>query len=52
MRIVVTSVYVDDQEKALSFYTDLPGFVKEEDVIMTVLDDTCGNLLQLAQRGP
>jgi catechol 2,3-dioxygenase-like lactoylglutathione lyase family enzyme len=34
MRIVLTSVYVDDQEKALSFYTDILGFVKKEDVPM------------------
>jgi catechol 2,3-dioxygenase-like lactoylglutathione lyase family enzyme len=32
MRIVVTSVLVDDQEKALRFYTDVLGFVKKEDV--------------------
>lgn len=32
MRIVVTSVYVDDQEKALTFYTDVLGFVKKKDV--------------------
>jgi catechol 2,3-dioxygenase-like lactoylglutathione lyase family enzyme len=32
MKIVVTSVYVDDQEKALTFYTDLLGFVKKNDI--------------------
>src|SRR5215204_1602189 len=32
MRIVVTSVLVDDQEKALRFYTDVLGFVKKTDV--------------------
>jgi catechol 2,3-dioxygenase-like lactoylglutathione lyase family enzyme len=32
MRIVVTSVYVDDQEKALKFYTDVLGFVKKKDI--------------------
>lgn len=32
MRIVLTSVYVDDQAKALTFYTDVLGFVKKEDV--------------------
>ena len=32
MRITVTSVLVDDQAKALAFYTDLLGFVKKEDV--------------------
>jgi catechol 2,3-dioxygenase-like lactoylglutathione lyase family enzyme len=34
MRIVVTSVLVDDQEKALRFYTDVLGFEKKEDVPM------------------
>jgi catechol 2,3-dioxygenase-like lactoylglutathione lyase family enzyme len=34
MRIVVTSVLVDDQEKALRFYTDVLGFVKKSDVPM------------------
>jgi catechol 2,3-dioxygenase-like lactoylglutathione lyase family enzyme len=32
MRIVVTSVLVDDQEKALRFYTDVLGFRKKADV--------------------
>jgi catechol 2,3-dioxygenase-like lactoylglutathione lyase family enzyme len=32
MRIVLTSVYVDDQAKALAFYTDVLGFVKKADV--------------------
>ena len=32
MRIVTTSVPVDDQEKALAFYTDVLGFVKKTDV--------------------
>ena len=31
MKIVVTSVLVDDQEKALRFYTDVLGFEKKED---------------------
>jgi catechol 2,3-dioxygenase-like lactoylglutathione lyase family enzyme len=34
MRIVVTSVLVDDQEKALRFYTDVLGFVKKDDISM------------------
>ena len=34
MRIVVTSVLVDDQEKALQFYTDVLGFVKKADIPM------------------
>ncbi len=32
MKIVITSVLVDDQEKALAFYTDVLGFVKKTDV--------------------
>jgi predicted enzyme related to lactoylglutathione lyase len=31
MKIKVTSVYVDDQEKALRFYTEVLGFVKKTD---------------------
>jgi predicted enzyme related to lactoylglutathione lyase len=32
VRIKVTSIYVDDQDKALRFYTDILGFVKKTDV--------------------
>jgi catechol 2,3-dioxygenase-like lactoylglutathione lyase family enzyme len=32
MRIYVTSVLVDDQQKALRFYTDVLGFVKKTDI--------------------
>ena len=32
MRIVVTSVLVDDQEKALRFYTDVLGFQTKHDI--------------------
>lgn len=32
MKVVLTSVYVDDQSKALAFYTDILGFVKKRDV--------------------
>ncbi|MGY1454058.1 VOC family protein [Streptomyces sp. SS8] len=32
MRIHLTSVFVDDQDKALRFYTDVLGFVKKHDV--------------------
>ena len=34
MRIVLTSVFVDDQEKALQFYTNVLGFVKKTEVPM------------------
>jgi predicted enzyme related to lactoylglutathione lyase len=32
MRIKLASVYVEDQEKALKFYTQILGFVKKADV--------------------
>ena len=32
MRIGVTSVFVDDQDKALRFYTEVLGFVKKDEV--------------------
>jgi predicted enzyme related to lactoylglutathione lyase len=32
MKIKLTSVFVDDQEKALRFYTEVLGFVKKQDV--------------------
>ncbi len=34
MRIVLTSVLVDDQEKALHFYRDILGFKPKEDIPM------------------
>ncbi|MFH8749563.1 VOC family protein [Streptomyces rimosus] len=34
MRIYITSVFVDDQEKALRFYTDVLGFRKKHDIPM------------------
>ena len=56
MKIKVISVYVDDQEKALYFYTVVLGFAKKTDVSigsyrwLTVVspDDTEGVELQLA----
>ena len=32
MRITLTSVLVDDQDRALRFYTEVLGFVKKHDV--------------------
>ena len=32
MKIVVTSVFVDDQAKALKFYTEVMGFVKKTEI--------------------
>jgi catechol 2,3-dioxygenase-like lactoylglutathione lyase family enzyme len=34
LKIVVTSVLVDNQEKALCFYTEMLGFAKKEDIPM------------------
>ncbi len=32
MKIRLTTIYVDDQDKALRFYTEVAGFVKKADV--------------------
>jgi len=56
MKIKLTSVYVDDQEKALRFYTEVLGFVKKADFTngpyrwLTVAspEDPDGTELQLA----
>jgi predicted enzyme related to lactoylglutathione lyase len=56
MRLKLTTVYVDDQDKALRFYTDVLGFVKKTDVSqgpfrwLTVVspEDPDGTELQLA----
>lgn len=32
MKIHLNSIYVDDQEKALRFYTEVLGFVKKQDI--------------------
>ena len=56
MKIKLTSVDVDDQEKALRFYTDVLGFVKKADFSqgpfrwLTVAspEDPDGTQLQLA----
>ncbi|MGH7656561.1 MAG: VOC family protein [Gemmatimonadaceae bacterium] len=56
MKIKLSIVYVDDQEKALRFYTDVLGFVKKADFSnggyrwLTVgsADDPSGMELQLA----
>jgi len=56
MKIKLTSVYVDDQEKALRFYTEVLGFTKKADFRqgpfrwLTVVspDDAGGTELQLA----
>ena len=56
MKIKLTNVYVDDQEKALRFYTDVLGFIKKADFSqgpfrwLTVVspEDPNGTELQLA----
>ena len=32
MKIKLTSVIVDDQEKALKFYTEILGFIKKTEI--------------------
>ena len=57
MKIRLTSIYVDDQDKALRFYTQVAGFVKKADVSqggyrwLTVAsrDEAEGSELQLAR---
>jgi predicted enzyme related to lactoylglutathione lyase len=56
LQIRHANVYVDDQEKALRFYTDVLGFVKKDDVsngpyrwlTVTAAQDPAGVELQLA----
>jgi predicted enzyme related to lactoylglutathione lyase len=61
MKIQLTSVYVDDQEKALRFYTGVLGFVKKADfsqgpyrwLTVASAEDPDGTELQLAlNNGP
>ena len=56
MRIKLTSVYVDDQDRALHFYTEVLGFVKKGDfsqgpyrwLTVASAEDPQGTELQLA----
>jgi predicted enzyme related to lactoylglutathione lyase len=56
MKIKLTSLYVDDQEKALRFYTEVLGFVKKADfsngpyrwLTVASSEDPDGTELQLA----
>jgi predicted enzyme related to lactoylglutathione lyase len=56
MKIKLTSVYVDDQDKALRFYTEVLGFTKKADfsqgpyrwLTVTSPEDPGGTELQLA----
>jgi predicted enzyme related to lactoylglutathione lyase len=56
MKIKLTSVHVDDQEKALRFYTEVLGFVKKADfsqgpyrwLTVASAEDPDGTELQLA----
>jgi predicted enzyme related to lactoylglutathione lyase len=56
MKIKLTAVYVDDQEKALRFYTEVLGFVKKADfsqgsfrwLTVASAEDLDGTELQLA----
>lgn len=56
LQIKLTTIYVDDQERALRFYTDVLGFAKKDDVsngpyrwlTVTAPGDADGTALQLA----
>ena len=56
LQIKLTTIYVDDQDKALHFYTDVLGFAKKDDVTkgpyrwltVTAPGDPDGTALQLA----
>nr|HEX4313385.1 VOC family protein [Kofleriaceae bacterium] len=56
LKIGVTTVYVDDQDKALKFYTDVLGFAKKDDfsnggfrwLTVAAPGDGDGTALQLA----
>jgi predicted enzyme related to lactoylglutathione lyase len=56
MKIKITTIYVDDQEKALRFYTDVLGFQKKSDfsqgpyrwLTVTSPEEPEGTELQLA----
>jgi len=59
MKIKLTTLHVDDQEKALRFYTDVLGFVKKADfsqgsyrwLTVASAEDPDGTELQLALNG-
>jgi len=59
MKIKLTTLHVDDQEKALRFYTDVLGFVKKADfsqgsyrwLTVASAEDPDGTELQLALHG-
>lgn len=57
LQIKLSTIYVDDQNKALHFYTDVLGFTKKDDVTngpyrwLTVTADPDGAQLQLAANG-
>jgi len=56
MKIKLSSIYVDDQEKALGFYTSVLGFIKKSDfsngpyrwLTVASAEDSEGTELQLA----
>ncbi len=56
MKIKLTTIYVNDQEQALRFYTEVLGFAKKADfsrgpfrwLTVTAADDPSGTELQLA----
>jgi predicted enzyme related to lactoylglutathione lyase len=57
-QIKLATIYVDDQDKALRFYTEVLGFTKKDDVSnsgyrwLTVADTSGGQLLLAANDNP
>jgi predicted enzyme related to lactoylglutathione lyase len=57
-RIKLATIYVDDQDKALRFYTEVLGFAKKDDVTngpyrwLTVTDPDGGELLLALNNNP
>ncbi len=53
MKVIITSVLVDDQDKALKFYTGILGFIKKNDVPagdakwLTVVSPEGGNEVEI-----
>lgn len=55
MEIKVASIFVDNQDQALKFYTEILGFTMApmdygSGVKFAIFDDTCGNLVQIIER--
>ena len=52
MKIIVTGLFVEDQDKALSFYTETLGFLKNGNYSAIVLKKVQTNSKQKANANP